>query len=93
MYVDIYEKINSTSVHCNVPIYRYHIFRVYEVTGSFPIDSIFVSPQLQNITRGGWIKIEDSVGDHRALFIDLPTKTLLGEEPFQIHKHCAINLL
>ena len=33
MYVDIYEKINSTSVHCNVPIYRYHIFRVYEVTG------------------------------------------------------------
>ena len=63
------------------------------LTGSFPIDSIFVSPQLQNITRGGWIKIEDSVGDHRALFIDLPTKTLLGEEPFQIHKHTARRLV
>jgi len=37
------------------------------LTGIVLIDSIFVSPQLQKITRGGgggWIQIEDSVGYH-----------------------------
>ena len=28
------------------------------LTGSFLIDAIFVSPQIQNITRGGWIEVE-----------------------------------
>ena len=63
------------------------------LTGSVPIDSIFVSPQLQKITRGGWIRIEDSVGDHRALFIDIPIKTLLGENPFTIHRSTARRLV
>ena len=58
-----------------------------------PIYSIFVSPQLQKITRGGWIRIEDSVGDHRALFIDIPIKTLLGENPFTIHRSTARRLI
>jgi len=34
------------------------------LTGSVPIDAIFVSPQLQEITRGGWIQIENIIGDH-----------------------------
>ena len=26
-------------------------------TGSYPIDSIFVSPQLSDIVRGGWLEL------------------------------------
>ena len=63
------------------------------LTGSVPIDAIFVSPQLRNIAKGGWISIGESVGDHRALFIDLPLQMLLGEDPFTIHKHSARRLV
>ena len=47
------------------------------LTDSVPIDIIFVSPQLQNITWGRWIKIEDSIGDHRSLYIDIPIQIYL----------------
>ena len=63
------------------------------LTGSNPIDAIFVSSQLRDITRGGWIKVEKSIGDHRALFIDIPIKTLLGEDPFTIHRNTARRLV
>ena len=63
------------------------------LTGSYPIDAIFVSPQLQQIVRGGWIQVEKSIGDHRALFIDIPIKTLLGENPFTIHRSTARRLI
>ena len=59
------------------------------LTGSNPIDAIFVSPQLQDIVRGGWIQVEKSIGDHRALFVDIPIKTILGEDPFVIHRNTA----
>ena len=61
-------------------------------TGSVPIDSIFVSQNLQHISKGGWIRIEESIGNHRALFIDIPTKILLGESPFHIHQNTARRL-
>ena len=63
------------------------------LTGSNPIDAIFVSPQLCDITRGGWIQVEESIGYHRALFIDIPIKTLLGEDPFSIHRNTARRLV
>ena len=63
------------------------------LTGSVPIDAIFVSPQLRSIAKGGWISISESVGYHRALFIDLPLQMLLGEDPFTIHKHSARHLV
>ena len=63
------------------------------LTGSKPIDSIFVSASLQNIVRGGWIKLEDSIGDHRSIFIDIPIQTLLGENPFHIHRSTARRLV
>ena len=63
------------------------------LTGSKPIDSIFVSTSFQNIIRGGWIRVEDSIGDHRAIFIDLPTQVLLGENPFHIHRSTARRLV
>ena len=63
------------------------------LTGSNPIDSIFVSPQLRNIIRGGWIQVEKSIGDHRALFIDIPIETILGEDPFIIHRNTARRLI
>ena len=55
-------------------------------TGSVPIDSIFVSQQLRHISRGGWLKHGETVGDHRPLYIDIPVLTLLGEPPFHIHR-------
>ena len=63
------------------------------LTGSNPIDAIFVSPQLQDIVRGGWIQVEKSIGDHRALFVDIPIKTILGEDPFVIHRNTARRLI
>ena len=63
------------------------------LTGSAPIDGIFVSPALQHISKGGWMSIDESVGDHRALFIDIPLKLLLGENPFHIHRHSARRLV
>ena len=63
------------------------------LTGSVPIDGIFVSPALQHISKGGWMSIDESIGDHRALFIDIPLKVLLGENPFQIHRHTARRLV
>ena len=55
-------------------------------TGSVPIDAIFVSHQIKHITRGGWLKHGETVGDHRPLYIDIPILTLLGEPPFHIHR-------
>ena len=46
------------------------------LTGSVPIDGIFVSSQLRHIAKGCWISINESIGDHRALFIDIPLQTL-----------------
>ena len=63
------------------------------LTGSYPIDGIFVSRTLQNITRGGWLTLEDSIGDHRSLFIDIPIKLLLGEPTFHIQRHTARRLV
>lgn len=56
-------------------------------TGSTPIDSIFVSRSLQHIHKGGWLKLGQGVGDHRPLYIDIPTKVLFGEAKFKIHRH------
>jgi len=63
------------------------------LTGSDPIDAIFVSPQLQDIVRGGWIQVEKSIGDHRTLFVDIPIETILGEDPFVIHRNTARRLI
>ena len=61
-------------------------------TGSVPIDSIFVSQQLRHITRGGWLKHGETVGDHRPIYIDIPIINLLGEPPFTIHRPDARRL-
>ena len=47
-------------------------------TGSYPVDSIFVTQDLQNTVRGGWLKFGEGVGDHRVLYIDINMSTLLG---------------
>lgn len=46
--------------------------------GSYPIDAIFVSSSLWHITRGGWLRFGEGVGDHRPLFIDINIKKLIG---------------
>ena len=54
--------------------------------GVHPIDGIFVSPALNNATRGGWLKFGEGIGDHRPLFVDIPIKKLLGESRFRIQR-------
>jgi len=55
-------------------------------TGSCPIDAIFVSAPLVNITRGGYLKLGQGIGDHRPLFFDIPIQDILGESQFKIHR-------
>ena len=45
-----------------------------------PIDAIFCSPQLA-ATRGGYLSFHTLGGDHRGLWIDLPSDTLHGFNP------------
>ena len=54
--------------------------------GSKPIDSIFVSPALNNACRGGWLKFGSGIGDHRPLYIDIDFQKLLGENRFVIKR-------
>ena len=82
--VDPIRKIYSTSNSTLPPT---------SLTGSVPIDGIFVSPQIEHITRGGWLKIENSIGDHRTLYMDIPIDILLGEDPFHIHRSTARRLI
>lgn len=46
--------------------------------GSYPIDSVFVSPRLADIHAGGWLQLSNGFSDHRPLFIDISIKKLLG---------------
>ena len=45
--------------------------------GSYPIDSIFVSPELVDIIAGGWLRINNGLNDHRMLYIDISIKLLI----------------
>ena len=56
----------------------------YQRNNSFPIDSVFVSRRLRHITKGGWLRFGEGIGDHRAIFIDIPSHILLGEDKFII---------
>lgn len=49
------------------------------VYGSRPIDGIFVSPTL-HITQGGYAPGDIIVSDHRMLWIDITTASMLGEK-------------
>jgi len=72
---------------------KHQILPPTSLTGSVPIDSIFVSSNMKDIIRGGWIQVEKSIGDHRSLYIDVPIKILLGESKFNIHRHTARRLI
>ena len=47
-------------------------------TGSKPIDSIFVSADLMDISRGGWLEFGEGFSDHRVLYFDISMHLLLG---------------
>ena len=40
-----------------------------------------------------WINIEDGIGDHRSLYIDITITDLLGEKSFHIHRNSARQLI
>ena len=56
----------------------------YHRIRSYPIDSVFVSQKLRRIDVGGWIGSGEGIGDHRVIYIDVPTQLLLGENKFTI---------
>ena len=43
-----------------------------------------MSKRLRHITRGGWLRFGEGIGDHRVTYIDIPTQLLLGENKFTI---------
>ena len=47
--------------------------------GSYPIDSIFVSPELYDSDAGGWLPISSGISDHRALYFDINISKLIGK--------------
>ena len=52
-------------------------------TGSYPIDGIFTSPDI-NITAGGYLLLGDAPSDHRALWIDTHEAKVFGYKPGKI---------
>ena len=93
MQTELSYEYNLIDPICNIYNRKDNILPPTSLTGRVPIDSIFVSPQLQNITRGGWINIEGQKGDHRSLYIDIPIIDLLGENPFHILRNSAKRLI
>ena len=47
-------------------------------SGGYPIDSIFVTPDLMNIKRGGWLEFGKGYSGHRVIYIDIGAHILLG---------------
>ena len=56
----------------------------YHRNHTYPIDSVFVSQRLRHIDMGGWLCFGEGIGDHRAIFLDIPIQILLGENKFTI---------
>ena len=54
-------------------------------SGSSPIDSIFVSPDLMHIKRGGWLEFGEGYSDHRVLYFDIETHEFFGNHKIQQH--------
>ena len=59
--------------------------------GSYPIDAIFVSPEIADIIAGGWLQMSNGISDHRPLFIDISIQQLLGKfknstQPYTIRR-------
>lgn len=47
--------------------------------GSYPIDGIFMSPEIADIVRGGWLELGVGFSDHRILYIDVDMFKFLGK--------------
>ena len=56
----------------------------YHRNNNYPIDSVFISPKLRHIDAGGWLRFGEGIGDHRVIYIDIPSQLLLGENKFTI---------
>ena len=49
----------------------------YQHSTKGPIDGIYLSPTIQ-VLIGGYLSFQKLAGDHRGLFLDIPTTTLIG---------------
>jgi len=59
--------------------------------GSRTIDGIFLSPELQP-TKAGFLALSPHLGDHRPTYVDIPWKTLLGDDVLHIERPPARRL-
>ena len=98
LFIDCNENLNKrgevqrllTDEKCNLidPIRRRHNNKTppptYHRNSTYPIDSVFVSHKLRHIEAGGWLRFGEGIGDHRAIYFDIPMNLLLGENKFNI---------
>ena len=52
--------------------------------GTRTIDTILVSPTLNNVTKAGWLPFGDGVGDHRIAYIDIDADLVLNKDKHEI---------
>ena len=60
--------------------------------GSVPIDDIYMSHDI-NTVRSGFLPFGDGPGDHRALYVDVTKKSLIGTSIHDIHRQQARRLV
>ena len=47
--------------------------------GTYPIDSISMSPEITDIVQGGWLDLGVGYSDHRILYVDMDMYKFLGK--------------
>ena len=60
--------------------------------GSTPIDDIYLSHDI-HIVKTGYLAFGDGPGDHRALYVDVSKKSLMGNSLQEIHRQQARRLV
>ena len=59
--------------------------------GNKPIDGIFITPEIQ-LPGAGFLGMDQSIGDHRAMFINVEWESLLGQSIFKVPRPPACQL-
>jgi hypothetical protein len=58
-------------------------YRKGDSIGSYPIDAVYVTPDLP-AEASTWLQFIDPLGDHRFAVIDVKASTLVGENPLKV---------
>ena len=87
---DLHSHLTTKSLNLIDPIRaKYHITSPLPpttTTGSYPIDGIFVSPELMDIICGGWLELGEGYSDRRVLYFDVDMNKFLGKHKIVLQK-------